>query len=66
MAVEPTRSQNITVIGRRSAETSGVLGRTAGLSGEGDGVANSAIAASSLRRSPTVAMPISLRSSAVT
>jgi len=60
----------MTVIGRRSAETSGVLGRTVGLGGgrgsvAGDGAASSAIAASSLRRSPTVATPISLRSSAV-
>ena len=70
MVVEPTRSQNMTVRCRRSAESSESL---LGGSGEGccpvrsedNGRASAAIAASSLRRCPTLVTPSSLRSSPV-
>src|SRR5271165_5627408 len=61
-AVEPTRSQNITVSGLRSASA----GAVAALSGTGlRSLRNAAIAASNLRRCPTRLTPRSLRSSAV-
>src|SRR5277367_6032129 len=68
--VEPTRSQNITVIGRRSADIRrhrvglGLGGEGATLA-EGVSTDRAAIAARSLRRSPTAESPMSLRSSAV-
>src|SRR5271165_5001174 len=60
----------MTVIGRRSAEVSrplagAGLGEEAGAFAEGVGPDRAAIAASSLRRSPTAETPMSLRSSAV-
>jgi hypothetical protein len=70
MLVGPTRSQNMTVIGRRSAETSGPLGG-ADLRGEagtfdgGFAPTNAAIASSNRSRSPRAKTPISLRSSPV-
>ena len=68
--VEPTRSQNMTVTGRRSAETWWALAGAdlawgAARFGEGVAPAKAEIAASNLRRSPTASTPISLRSSAV-
>ena len=71
-AVEPTKSENITVTWRRSARSSG--GTLAGLavvatSAEGASplasVRRAAIASSSLRRCPSDATPSSFRSSAV-
>jgi hypothetical protein len=68
--VDPTRSQNMTVIGRRSAETSGPLG-DADLDGEagafegGFPPANAAIASSSRIRSPKAETPMSLRAASV-
>jgi hypothetical protein len=68
--VDPTRSQNMTVIGRRSAETSGPLGGAdfRGETGTSDGgfaPTNAAIASSNRSRSPRAKTPISLRSSPV-
>src|SRR6516162_262955 len=63
-AVEPTRSQNITVNCRRAA----AISMTSWHSGPGSGrpsVRKAAIAASNFRRCPTRLTPISLRSSAV-
>ena len=79
-AVEPARSQNSTVTCRRSAEpasrseadcgTDGPMvgeGLGAGIAAapEANGARSAAAAASSLRRCPTAATPISFRSSAV-
>src|SRR6516164_5614072 len=65
-AVEPTRSENITVTWRRSAAS---LGATATVAGAGAAVfaseRRSAIASRNTRRSPTVETPNSFRSSAV-
>src|SRR5271167_4676773 len=60
-AVEPTRSQNITVSCRRSA----VWATAAGTGAASTSLRNAAIAASSFRRWPTRLTPRSLRSSAV-
>ena len=70
MLVDPTRSQNITVIGRRSAETAGPLGGLgsdweAGTSAVGFAPASAAIASSNCSRSPRAETPMSLRSSFV-
>ena len=56
-AVEPTRSQNMTVSWRRSAESA--------LAGAADGAFSASIADINLRRCPTAATPRSLRSSSV-
>jgi hypothetical protein len=68
--VDPTRSQNITVIGRRSAETAGPLDGAgsdceARASAGGFGPASAAIASSNCSRSPRAETPMSLRSSFV-
>ena len=68
--VDPTRSQNITVIGRRSAETSGPLSGAdfdgeAGTFAGGFARTNAAIASSSRSRSPRAETPISLRPASV-
>ena len=68
--VEPTRSQNITVIGRRSADRSRPLSAAA-FGGEtvelasGFSLANAAIASSSRNRSPRADTPMSLRPASV-
>ena len=71
-AVEPTKSENITVTWRRSARSSGrALGALDVLAGSTDGALplasfrRAAIASSSLRRCPTMLTPSSFRSSAV-
>ena len=69
-AVEPTKSENITVTWRRSARSSGgALGAVAGRRQQGAlppvSVRRAAIASSSLRRCPTAETPRSFRSSAV-
>ena len=71
-AVEPTKSENITVTWRRSARSSGeVLGGLGVVATSAEGalplasVRRAAIASSSLRRCPSAATPSSFRSSAV-
>src|SRR5262249_47133209 len=67
-AVEPTRSQNMMVRWRRSAAAGTSEGSVATAATGAAGTAlprSAAIAASSRRRSPTAATPISFRSSAV-
>ena len=71
-AVEPTKSENITVTWRRSARSSGeALGALDVVAASAEGalplasVRRAAIASSSLRRCPSAATPSSFRSSAV-
>src|SRR5271170_4199316 len=68
-AVEPTRSENITVIWRRSAasfaEPSIVAGAPAWGAWTFASIRSAAMAASSLRRCPTMPTPRSFKSSAV-
>src|SRR5262249_35752552 len=61
---EPTRSQNITVSCRRSASAAADDGSGAGAAGDAPSP-RAAIAASSRRRSPTAATPMSFRSAVV-
>ena len=63
-AVEPTKSENITVTWRRSA-ASRALGSIAGCGDTGKAPASSAIASSSFLRWPNDTTPMSLRSSLV-
>jgi hypothetical protein len=60
-AVEPTRSQNITVSCRRSAARAAAVGSGAGPTS----VRNAAIASSNFRRWPTEVTPRPIKSSAV-
>src|ERR1700722_9566843 len=71
-AVEPTRSENITVTWRRSARSSGgALGALDVVAASTEGVLpcasarSAAMASSRIRRSPSAVTPSSLRSSAV-
>jgi hypothetical protein len=69
-AVEPTRSENITVTWRRSAAVSLVGSAAVAEAGDGAGSAfvferRSAIALSNARRCPTTETPKSFKSSAV-
>src|ERR1700730_8231269 len=65
-AVEPTRSENITVTWRRAARSSGVaLGGEDTASPEGSFARKAVMASRSLRRCPTIPTPKSFRSSAV-
>ena len=71
-AVEPTKSENITVTWRRSARSSGeALGALDVVATSAEGALplasarRAAIASSSLRRCPSAATPSSFRSSAV-
>jgi hypothetical protein len=71
-AVEPTRSENITVTWRRSARSSrGALGAVDAVATSSEGalplaeVLRAAMVSSSLRRCPSAATPSSFRSSAV-
>ena len=71
-AVEPTKSENITVTWRRSARSSGcALGALDVVAASTDGVLplasarRAAMASSSLRRCPSAVTPSSFRSSAV-
>jgi hypothetical protein len=71
-AVEPTKSENITVTWRRSARSSGcALGVLDVVAGSTEGalprvsVPRAAMASSRIRRCPSAATPSSLRSSAV-
>ena len=65
-AVEPTRSQNITVSCRRSASAGAGASRGAAVAAAaGASAPSAAMASSSLRRWPTEVTPSSIRSSAV-